>query len=112
MAEAGQIEFFDDRFDALVQPAAAQAVGTAEEAEVLFDGQRRVEGEFLRYVADMGPGLGSGGSQVDAGYGNLPERISLVDAAGRQPLPCQALHGLSRRCWKSGHYDNESGTAE
>lgn len=42
----------------------------------------------------------------------LPERISLVDAAGRQPLPCQALHGLSRRCWKSGHYDNESGTAE
>lgn len=30
----------------------------------------------------------------------LPERILLVDAAGRQPLPCQALHGLSRRCWK------------
>ena len=42
----------------------------------------------------------------------LPERMLLVDAAGRQPLPCQALHGLSRRCWKSGRYDNESGTAE
>ena len=29
MAEAGQIEFFDDRFDALVQPA-ARGLGTAE----------------------------------------------------------------------------------
>ena len=67
MAEAGQIEFFDDRFDALVQPAAAQAVGTAEEAEVLFDGQRRVEGEFLCYIADMCPGLGPGSPQFDAG---------------------------------------------
>ena len=89
MAEAGQIEFFDDRFDALVQPAAAQAVGTAEEAEVLFDGQRRVEGEFLRYVADMGPGLGSGGSQVDAGYGNLAGRYGkqAAEHAERRRFP-------------------------
>ena len=42
----------------------------------------------------------------------LPERISLVDAAGRQPLSGQALEGELRRCWKSGRYDNKSGTAE
>ena len=64
-----QVEGGEGPVDLAAAAAAAQAVGAAEETQVLEHGQVAVQGKTLGHVADARPGRGRGGAQVEPGHG-------------------------------------------